>query len=305
MKNLVDKIPSSNTKLVQTPNSINSENHTQPNSDHLSIQILKRKPSIKEYSSPQPDEDIGNITRTIFPTLSYHKKWEIYMQKRNEIFSKSSISIDAIKRIKRSTSRMRKFFKLKRISKKLLVSAIITNASDRRFYAKVSFLDFEEYGLLDTGANISCIGSDLANHPFHKYPNFVKSKSFFRTADGKSQLVIGWLEVVVGFKDQIRELKLFVIPSISSRLILGIDFWKAFKLVPNIISSVDLFEQPDTSPVQSNLPTMFQDPAGTTESTQDSTLETEDSLYPLTMEQRFQLDVVIGMFPNFEKKIMG
>lgn len=41
---------------------------------------------------------------------------------------------------------------------------------DMRYYAKVSFLDFEEYGLLDTGANISCIGGKLAKMTFINIP---------------------------------------------------------------------------------------------------------------------------------------
>lgn len=194
---------------------------------------------------------------------------------------------------------MKKYYKLKKISTKLLVSAIVTNPSDRRFYAKVSFLDFNEYGLLDTGASISCIGSDLANQPFNKYENFVKSKSFVRTADGTAQLVVGWLEVAIRYKEQTRNIKLFIIPSISSRLILGIDFWKAFRLVPNIISSVDLVEFPH------QLSSSAQNLEKIKESSDELGHQSEESMYPLNSEQRSQLEVVIGMFPNFEKNGLG
>lgn len=96
------------------------------------------------------------------------------MQRRNDIFNESDEFVSCISRPRRSTLRYRKYFKLKKIARKMLISAIISHPSDKRFYAQVSFLEFTEYGLLDTGANISCIGADLANHPFHDYPNFVQ-----------------------------------------------------------------------------------------------------------------------------------
>lgn len=65
-------------------------------------------------------------------------------------------------KIKRSTARLRKFYRNKKLCRKLLVSCIVSNHTDLRYYAKVKFLDFEELGLLDTGASISCIGSELA-----------------------------------------------------------------------------------------------------------------------------------------------
>lgn len=92
------------------------------------------------------------------------------MQRRNDIFNESDELVSCISRPRRSTLRYRKYFKLKKIARKMLISAIISHPSDKRFYAQVSFLEITEYGLLD----ISCIGADLANHPFHDYPNFVQ-----------------------------------------------------------------------------------------------------------------------------------
>lgn len=235
--------------------------------------------------------------RALFPKLPYHKRYEIYMTRRNAIFSEPEIALVSIKKPKRSTLRYRKYFHLKKMARKLLISAIISNPTDKRLYAQVSFLEFCEYGLLDTGANISCIGAELANHPFHRYANFVKCKSMVRTADGKSQEVKGWIEVDISFKGQTKSIKLFIIPNISCRLILGIDFWKSFDLVPNIIGSIDVFQTP-SNPV---VPLVFP------ESKNDVKLDsaTNDHYYPLTSDQRSKLDVVISMFPNFEKQGLG
>lgn len=109
-----------------------------------------------------------------------------------------------------------------------------------RYYAKISFLDFEEFGLLDSGANVSCIGAELATTDFSNYPNFLKCQSQVKTADGAIQKVLGWVDVTVSFKGKSSRLRLFVIPSIKQRLILGTDFLRAFGLFPDVLGSVDL-----------------------------------------------------------------
>lgn len=110
-----------------------------------------------------------------------------------------------------------------------------------RYYANVSFLGFNEFGLVDTGANISCVGSNLATYDFSAFPNFRKCKSFVKTADGTPQAVTGWLDVDLTFKNKTEKIKFFIIPSISQRVILGIDFCKTFKLIFDVIVSTDIF----------------------------------------------------------------
>lgn len=58
---------------------------------------------------------------------------------------------------------------------------------------------------------------------FSKFSNFTKCKTQVKTADEKSQQVIGWINVNVTFKDQIRNLSLFIIPILSQKLILEVD----------------------------------------------------------------------------------
>lgn len=97
---------------------------------------------------------------------------------------------------------MRKFYKQRRICNKIQISTIFSNPQDMRYYAKVSFLGFDEYGLLDTGANISCIGGELAKTNFSKFPKFSQCKSYVKTADGKCQKVLGWIDVNISFKEK-------------------------------------------------------------------------------------------------------
>lgn len=161
-------------------------------------------------------------------------------------------------------------------------------------------MKFVEYGLLDTGANISCLGADLALTNFSNFPNYTKCKSFVQTADGNSQSVLGWLDVEVTFKNQSHRMKFFIIPTISQRVILGVDFCKAFRLFDNIIGSVDLISsdksfgsiinRPDLTELNDILPA--DDNSG-------------EQYYPLSEYQRSQLDTIISLFPNFEKQGLG
>lgn len=233
--------------------------------------------------------------------LSYHERLQSYIRKRNEIFENNNHSLIGKKKSKRSTLRMRSHFKTRKLCKKFLVSTIISNSTDKRFYAKFSFLTFTEYGLLDTGASISCIGSDFAKMNFSSFSNFKKCRSFVKTADGKEQLVTGWLDVNITFKDQTRNLQLFIIPSIAHRLILGINFWNTFNLIPNIVESVDLV---DLSFIDSHLQSSVQGNSNKL-SKQETTTTNDTIVYPLTETHKHQLESIIMLFPNFERQGLG
>lgn len=195
------KIPDITTKqdLTLSPNE-------QKNLEFDNYIVLKR-----DFILNDTTRENGKI---LFPVYPYHKRLENYFLKRNEIFNYDNVCQISNKRIpRRSTQRLRRFYKNRKLCSKLLISAIVANPKDGRYYAKVSFLNFEELGLIDTGASISCIGSDLAKSNFHKFPNFSNCKSLVKTADGATQKVIGWLSVDLKFRDKVFPFNLFLIPS--------------------------------------------------------------------------------------------
>lgn len=206
-------------------------------------------------------------------------------------------------RRRRSTLRLRDYFKRRRASNKYIVSAIVNNPDDRRYYAEVRFLEFREFGLLDTGANVTCIGSSLADYDFSKFDQYVPGKSFVRTADGKFQRTYGYLMVDVVFRNQTRSLKVLIVPSITQRLILGVDFWKAFGLASDVFDSALIVAPSDfphtnrflrVSGVEKISPVQGSESVGTLE-----------NRYPLTPEQSQQLRTIIALFPDFHKQGLG
>lgn len=166
--------------------------------------------------------DNYNVHRPIlFPIRPYHQRWAEYLQKRNAIFEISDISTYPVKRSKRSTIRLRRYYRQRKICSKYLISSIVNDPQDQRLYAKVSFLNFVERGLLDTGANVSCLGGDLALYDFSSYKEFHDFKSCVKTADGKRQKVRGYLDVEIKFRNRYQHLRILIVPSLSQRLILG------------------------------------------------------------------------------------
>ena len=215
--------------------------------------------------------------KVLYPKKTYHERMQNYIQVRNRIF-KDFVKEKVYKKPKRSTLRIRRFYKALKKARKLIISSVL-NSSDQRFYAEVKFLNRTEYGLLDTGASISCLGDSIALEDFSQHPSFQKISSSVKTADGKLHKIIGLIEVDIEFKNKNNKIKLYIIPSIIQKLILGIDFWRSFDLAPGIISSIST----------------------ETQENEDS----EEKYYPLTYLQKQQLETVKKLFPNFDTQGLG
>lgn len=201
---------------------------------------------------------------------SYDERLKNYLEIKNRIFSQPIPVNNRVRRLKTYYAKIKE-------NNKHIISTIFNNNQDLRSYAEVSFLDFTELGLLDTGANISCIGSTLAAKDFSALVQYKPLKSYVHTAGGEKQNITGVLNVEVTYNNLVKPLKLYVIPSIRQKLILGHDFWRIFQLAPNIIGALD-------SPSASlDLP--------------------DPNSYPLSPQQLHQLAVVKDMFPNALEKL--
>jgi len=61
------------------------------------------------------------------------------------------------------------------------------------------------------------------------------------TADGQKQTVIGVLTSQIKYKDESKNVKFYIIPDLTQELILGIDFWREFKI--EIVSKIEMIEK--------------------------------------------------------------
>lgn len=94
-------------------------------------------------------------------------------------------------------------------------------------------------GLLDSGASVSCFGGSVYNFFLSLGFKLNKLDSYVTTADGKRQDIIGTIRVLVLYNNIKKYIKFFVIPSLSSSIVLGVDFWKQFDVAPQLFPKVD------------------------------------------------------------------
>lgn len=106
--------------------------------------------------------------------------------------------------------------------------------------------DINALGLLDSGAAISIIGS-------HYYDNMIKSTCALQTDDyinivaagGQVLRSVGYVSLPIQFENSSDIIKAYVVPDIDTPLILGIDFWRKFKLCPKYIGSISITDAPN------------------------------------------------------------
>lgn len=234
------------------------------------IKILK-KPNTGDFTKPN-----------LMHIRPFHERFRDYLQVRDTIFSDAQLGTDLVNKYKRSTVRMRKFYKKLKYTKRLFISSIINSEQDGRLYAEVIFLGKKELGLLDTGANISCIGDNLATNDYSSIPGFQKIKSNVMTADGKAQKVVGKLEIEMNYKNLVKQITLYVVPTLNQKLILGLDFWRSFGLIHNVVSGLTMTNKENK--ISNN---------------------TDSQFFPLSISQQQQLEIVKSLFPNFETQGLG
>lgn len=131
---------------------------------------------------------------------------------------------------------------------------VINHSGDNRPYANIKIKSFSVSGLLDSGASSSILGfgsekiiSNL-NSPIQEFTVSL------RTADGTIHSSAGAINVPVTFNNKTREIQMLLVPTLSNKLILGMDFWDLFNIKPVICEQVDSFPiiTSDLTPEQSS-----------------------------------------------------
>lgn len=96
--------------------------------------------------------------------------------------------------------------------------------------------------MLDSGADCTIIGSGceqlIEALGLQKY----KTNLIIRTADGSHHTVTEYSHIPYKFRDKIQNLRTLIMPSLSKKLILGIDFWKLFGFQIKICESLSYQE---------------------------------------------------------------
>lgn len=106
-----------------------------------------------------------------------------------------------------------------------------------RPYLKITIYEMNFRGLLDSGSEISIIGGDALKH-FTNFATLHKSHDldFITTANGSPSPVTGYIFLPVTVNGKTNIIKFYIIPGVTTELLLGMNFWKQFNIAPDVLS---------------------------------------------------------------------
>lgn len=238
---------------------------------------------------PNPKSEICN------PSL--HDKLLFYYKRREEIFNSPSSDsndppaenldgrTDSEDKVEENSIpkepkilTVRKKFKEKVSFHKAIESSVLddlNNDSDNRAFLQVKIGHSLALGLVDSGANITCLGKNAFDFLSKSSLTYTPLATCVKTADGNSKPIVGYIKSSISFRGQSEEFVIFIAPDLLQELYLGIDFIKKFQLAPNIFPSSNISEISISNPLR----------------------------HVLSESEEKELQTVINMFPNSE--VMG
>lgn len=118
---------------------------------------------------------------------------------------------------------------------------------DNRMYLPVSIYSKLYYGLLDCGATASVIGKKgwkkLERLGVPLLPSHIYA---VKVANGKQCRVLGVVEIPLEVENQVRLCTFLVVPDMVQEVILGMDLWRLFGMVPNVVTGTcELWNLPE------------------------------------------------------------
>jgi transposase InsO family protein len=115
--------------------------------------------------------------------------------------------------------------------------------SGKRPYLKIKIYDLEFRGLLDSGSEISIIGGNSIKY-FSNLATIHMSQDFdnIQTANGSSSPVVGYIFAPVTVQGKTIIIKFYLVPGVSTELILGMNFWKKFNIAPDVLALLNRSE---------------------------------------------------------------
>lgn len=157
----------------------------------------------------------------IYIQKSFHEKLNHYYQVRDKIFNSS------IPKVRVKAKSKKQIFKT-------IESSIIADKADDRAYLQISIGNEKIHGLVDSGANISCLGSGSEEFLKRNNLKMLPLEAQLRTACGTNKVIIGFVKIPIIFRGLSKEFTIYVAPSLLQPLYLGTDFIRFHQLAPSL-----------------------------------------------------------------------
>lgn len=167
---------------------------------------------------------------------------------------------------------------MKKKLKSQVLSTIINDKNDGRPYAEIFINNVPFLALLDSGANLSLLGSGSERFVDDKKFSFRSLPSVIKTASGQCKRILGYIYVKIQFQNKTRKMRLYIAPDLQQPVYLGIDFWNNFGIVPTVIN-------------ECHVPKL--------------SVEVDHNEHSLSLEEKKELEEIINLFPSFASKGLG
>ncbi|KAL7723637.1 hypothetical protein ACLKA6_006044 [Drosophila palustris] len=220
------------------------------------------------------------------------------MSARNRIFGERQLEgmTMATRRILKTRARFRR----RRMTRRQIIEAVQRDDNtDPRVFADVEVTGRKMKGLLDTGASVSLLGRgcrelvEELEWPVQPYASMV------RTAAGASRPILGRVVLPVKYKERVQEIVLYMCPDLQQELYLGIDFWRAFEIAPDVLGAPTIHK---ADPEVSEATTTNTDVSYYRD---EDDVESDPEMWNLEERQVTQLEAVKREFLQFEKDGLG
>lgn len=122
---------------------------------------------------------------------------------------------------------------------KIILDYIISHAQgDQRPYLKIEILGCSILALLDSGASRTLVGLPGYELLLSLGLKLQKESVTCTVANGQHCSSIGFIQTPITLKSKTKILDIIVLPELSHQIILGIDFWRAMEIVPDMRQDV-------------------------------------------------------------------
>lgn len=127
---------------------------------------------------------------------------------------------------------------------KILLDYIVSHAQgDQRPYLQISILGYSLLGLLESGASRTLVGLPGYEILLSLGLKLIKQESSCTVANGEVCTSIGYIQTPITLMNKTKIIDILILPGLSHKIILGIDFWKSMEIVPDLRQDVWHFSE--------------------------------------------------------------
>jgi transposase InsO family protein len=173
---------------------------------------------------------------------------------------------------------------------------------DNRYHVKVTLAGMEFTAILDSGSNVTILGKNALRLIKKLDLKIIEIKLDIKVADGRSHKSNGYVNAPFSFDGKTHIIPTLVVPSLCTELLLGMDFWEKFGIVPKIEVAAIESEGTTAVIVEKNEHDYGRIEDVLAEENEDN--ENEE-MHVLSAEQRARLDQVIEQFPAAKEGKLG